>query len=227
MSTQAPISVIQNGLVLCLDAANTKSYPGTGTTWSDLCRSGKNGVLVNSPTTNTYGLVLDGTNDYAYIDHELTLTFGSGNFSICVWHRNENSTTGYNGIITNDNTGDSAWKIFRDSGQSYYQARSNTTILSFPTYTVGRFHYYAYTFNAGTLQLYFDAKPGASTTGVSNPSSSSANRYIAFGSYRYSDAIILQYLTNQTIGPVHLYNRALTSSEILQNYNSTKSRFGL
>jgi hypothetical protein len=74
------------------------------------------------------------------------------------------------------------------------------------------------------LQLYFDAVAGNSTTGVSNPVS---NTTVAFGSYRYEDAVNLAYLTNQTIGGVYLYNRALSASEILQNYNSAKTRFSL
>ena len=131
--------------------------------------------------------------------------------SVCVWHRNETGLTDYNGIITNDSGSDNAWKIFKDGGQSFYTAKSNSTNLNFPSYVVGRFHHYAYTFNAGTLQLYFDAVAGNSTTGVSNPVS---NTTVAFGSYRYADAVNLAYLTNQTIGGVYLYNRALSTSEI-------------
>lgn len=216
--------IVNEGLVLCLDAANPKSYAGSGTNWVNLTKNGYNITLVNGPTSNNFGLVFDGVNDYAYLLHNGGLAFNTGNFTISVWHRNENSSTGYNGIITNDNTGDSTWKIFRDSGQAYYQARSNSTILSFPAYTVGRFHHYAYTFSSGTLQLYFDGAAGNSATGVTNPS---YNTTLAFGSYRYSDATVPQYLTNQTIGGVCLYNRALSSSEILQNYNATKGRFGL
>jgi hypothetical protein len=53
--------------VLYLDAANTRSYPGTGTTWSDLSRGGNNGSLINGPTFNSANggsIVLDSVNDY-------------------------------------------------------------------------------------------------------------------------------------------------------------------
>ena len=56
-----------DGLVLCLDAANTKSYPGSGTVWSDLSRGGNNGTLTNGPTFNSGNggsIVFDGVNDY-------------------------------------------------------------------------------------------------------------------------------------------------------------------
>ena len=59
--------IIQDGLVLYLDAANTKSYPTTGTTWSDLSRRGNNGTLTNGPTFNSSNggiIVFDGINNY-------------------------------------------------------------------------------------------------------------------------------------------------------------------
>ena len=59
--------IVTNGLVLALDAANTKSYPGSGTVWSDLTPNGNNGALTNGPTFNSANggsIVFDGTNDY-------------------------------------------------------------------------------------------------------------------------------------------------------------------
>jgi hypothetical protein len=60
-------SIVTSGLVLCLDAANPKSYPGSGTTWTDLSGNGNNGTLVNGPTyssVNGGSIVFDGSNDY-------------------------------------------------------------------------------------------------------------------------------------------------------------------
>lgn len=211
------------GLVLCLDAANAKSYPGSGATWSDMSGNGYNLTLTNSPSTSIYGLSLNGTNQYAYVNHGGNLGFSSGNFTISVWHRNNDSSTTFNGIISNDNTGDNAWKIFRDSGQSYYNARSGATFTTaFPAYTVNRFHHYAYTFNAGTVILYFDGAVVSTNSSVASPTS---QNFLVFGSYRYNDALSNSFLANQTIGATALYNRALTKDEILQNYNLTKSRF--
>ena len=58
--------IVTDGLVLCLDAGNSKSYPGSGTAWNDLSRNGNNGTL-NGPTFNSAdrgSIVFDGTNDY-------------------------------------------------------------------------------------------------------------------------------------------------------------------
>ena len=60
-------SIVTDGLVLCLDAANTKSYPGSGTTWTDISGKGYDGTLTNGPTfSSNYGgnIVLDGSNDF-------------------------------------------------------------------------------------------------------------------------------------------------------------------
>ena len=58
--------IVTDGLVLCVDAASKRSYPGTGTTWTDL-KGGNNGTLTNGPTfssANGGSVVFDGTNDY-------------------------------------------------------------------------------------------------------------------------------------------------------------------
>ena len=62
--------IVTNGLVLCLDAANAKSYPGSGTAWTDLSGLGNTGTLTNGPTyssANNGSIVLDGINDYTSI----------------------------------------------------------------------------------------------------------------------------------------------------------------
>ena len=59
--------IVTDGLVLCLDAANPKSYPGSGTTWTDLSGNGNNGTLVNGVgynSDNGGSLSFDGVNDY-------------------------------------------------------------------------------------------------------------------------------------------------------------------
>ena len=64
--------IVTDGLVLCLDAANSKSYPGTGTAWNDLSGNGNNGTLINGVgynSNNGVSLVFDGVNDYANISN--------------------------------------------------------------------------------------------------------------------------------------------------------------
>ena len=80
--------VVTEGLVLYLDAANTKSYVSGSTTWSDLSRSRNNGTLVNGPTFNSSNggfIRCDGTNDYIEVLDNNSLDFGSGNFTVVLF----------------------------------------------------------------------------------------------------------------------------------------------
>ena len=86
--------IVTDGLVLCLDAANARSYPGTGTTWTDM-KGGNNGTLANSPTFNNNGSLshfsLSGSNDNIKIAESSTLNFQPTQpFSVFCWFKKEN-----------------------------------------------------------------------------------------------------------------------------------------
>ena len=81
-------SIVRNGLVLYLDAANVKSYPGSGTTWTDLSGLGNNGTLTNGPTyngSNAGNIVLDGTNDSISTTRAITSTPALSNWTYEIW----------------------------------------------------------------------------------------------------------------------------------------------
>jgi hypothetical protein len=216
---------VTNGLVLALDAADTNSYPGSGTTWTDVSGNNITGTLVNGPTVSNGILSLDGTNDYVNINFNSIFNVTSNSFTVSVWHRNNNAGTGYNGIITADNTGDNTWKILKDINEQFYKVRVLNTFIAFPSYTVGRFHNYTFTKSGTSLIAYFDSVAYSSSNTSGDPVSFSNN--LALGSYRLADAQAGGYLLPQSYGNILFYNRALTATEILQNYNATKSRFGL
>jgi hypothetical protein len=80
--------IVTDGLVLCLDAGNPKSYPGSGTTWTDLSGNGNNGTLVNGVGYNSGNggsLVFDGVNDRVTINASSHTNLSSGNFTISSW----------------------------------------------------------------------------------------------------------------------------------------------
>ena len=79
-------NIIRNGLVLALDAASKNSYPGTGTTWTDLSGNNNNGTLINSPTfssTNEGIFIFNGTTQNISLPSSLTRL--NTNYSIGVW----------------------------------------------------------------------------------------------------------------------------------------------
>ena len=78
--------IVTDGLVLYLDAANTKSYTGTGTTWYDLTKNGNNGVLTSGPVYNSENggnITFDGVDDYVNLGNPNSLDIL--NFTICAW----------------------------------------------------------------------------------------------------------------------------------------------
>jgi len=191
----------------------------------DMCGNNIITTFINGAAISNGILSLDGVNDYATITFNSVFNVTSSPFSVSIWHRNNNSGTGYNGIITADNTGDTTWKIIKDTGEQFYKVRVYNTIIAFPAYTVGRFHNYAFTKSGTNLITYFDSVAGSSSSSCGDPVSFSNN--LALGSYRLADAQAGSYLLPQSYGNILFYNRELTASEILDNYNSTKSRFGL
>ena len=91
-------SIVTNGLVLCLDAGNQLSYPGTGTTWNDLSRNGNNGTLTNGPVFNSGGsMVFDGVDDYISTNTNSSLTqAGSIQFTAEIWAKKSASNKDLN-----------------------------------------------------------------------------------------------------------------------------------
>ena len=94
-------NVVTDGLVLYLDAGNTKSYPGSGTGWIDLSGRVNNGILANGPTfdsSNGGSIVFDGSNDYTDVADSSSINFGTNSFSFNFWIKSTQSSA-YAGLI--------------------------------------------------------------------------------------------------------------------------------
>jgi hypothetical protein len=226
MATAYNPSVVTDGLVLCLDAGNPKSYPGSGTAWNDLSGNNYNAVLVNGATFSEGGIKLDGTDDYAYIpSHNSNLAFPNGAMTLIVWEKLI-SYGWYGGIITTDTSSDLYWKIYRDVNQTNYKFRWGSSENSFPTFTLNKWNMYVAVKDSSTnLLLYFNGELASSYT--VQQTITSQNNPITFGSYRYDNAVAGAFLSNQVIGSTLIYNRALSAAEVAQNFNATRSRYGI
>jgi hypothetical protein len=235
--------VIQNGLILNLDAGVSQSYPGTGTTWTDLSDNGKNGTLTNGPTFNSGNggsIVFDGVNDnITPVGSTFNYSPGTtGSISLEVWvyptgpytsYLSEPPTTNLGGIIGQGYFGGSnGWGlgISVTSGINYFQIQiRNGNTISFALYPftnnfwyhlVGRFS------RNQTTDLYMN---GNLVSSVSN--SNIGNLTITPSTNNASIGRINQFHSGCSISQARIYNRALSTAEIIQNYKATKSRFGL
>ncbi len=220
--------IVRDGLVLCLDAANSRSYPKSGTTWSDLAGA-NNGTLTNGPTFDADdkgGIVFDGTNDYVNLGSSSSLFPGpSITATICCWVKssvaNSNIPIGnqwtlnqrlYIGIQETGKWdfgfGDYAW-----DGNNSGTRVDATTDYTFVSLVV----------NAGSASLYVNANK--TITKTTDTSVSLGN--ITLGSYIYNGSVYTSWTQPCTISTTQIYNRALTASEVLQNYNATRGRYGI
>jgi hypothetical protein len=219
-----------NGLVLCLDAANPKSYPGSGTTWTDLSGNGNNGTLVNGvgySGSNLGSLSFDGVNDYINFNsfnfgNELTVfcfVRPSSTNNIQTIFANSSGGAATNGIrlfLNNFNTNSRSIRIEVGNGTSggTYVASSNDTIV------YDTWQQIAFTLSKTTatgIVYHNGASIASGTLGVTNYNSNAAFRLGLFTDN--------QFPYNGRVANYSLYNRALTAQEIQQNYNALRSRF--
>jgi hypothetical protein len=235
--------IVTDGLVLALDAGNVKSYPGSGTTWTDLSGGGNNGTLVNGvgyTASNGGALSLDGTNDFitTYTDSSVFVDDNSLTVSIFV-NIDEPTKTGRGGLVSSqryqgetdpggyglciddsDTIGVNLTKRILGVDTSYQQLCRFGLIRQ-------QFKYYTFTYNSSTktVTTYRDAIFQASSTD-SNYSwtVNTTNRTTRIG-INWQGGWGTYY--NMKIGAVHIHNRALTSTEIQQNFNALRGRFGI
>jgi hypothetical protein len=234
MATKYSPKIITNGLVLSLDAANNKSYPGSGTTWTDLSGNNNNGTLTNGPTfssANGGHIVFDGTNDYLSLNSALNFSTSTG-FTICMFLQkvNNQSGTAWNYFYSNNSptieiggygqTGTSF--VFKDNTVANTEIGSQDIVSSWSYISFGT--------NASTRTSYIYTLNPTVGTVLTTSVGSVSNLTIGFERF---------FTTGPSGGPagttyfrskcatIQAYNRVLTSTEVLQNYNATKSRFGL
>jgi hypothetical protein len=222
-------AIIRSNLVLCLDAANPKSYPGSGTTWSDLSGNGNNGTLVNGVgynSGNLGSLVFDGVDDYINCGNSSVFNQSGGkSFTITCWALFNAATQNHNPIFNKAAT-NGTWEytlgLNSSRGVSWLTSSNGTSWVSRgvnETISLSIWYYYAVGFDFAN-QVTFASINGkqiytSSQTGIFNGSR-------AFEIGRHNDPVTTM---NGRISNLNFYNRALTAQEIQQNFNATKSRY--
>jgi len=244
MAVNTRNSIVTNGLVLALDAGNTKSYVSGSTTWVDISGNGRNGTLTSSPTysnTNGGSIVFNGVNSYcAFSGNTFNISPGTtGEFSLEIWAYPTGPYTPYiEGSTTNLGcvfgqgffNGTTGWGIGVDttSGINYFQFQvRNGGTISAPrgSFTNNSWYHVVGTFTRNeNTRLYIN---GVLTSIVSN--TNIGNLTIT---PNVTDAAIGKggagpFYAGGNIASARIYNRPLSSTEVLQNYNTTKTRFGL
>jgi len=221
--------IVTNGLVLALDAANQKSFVSGSNTWRDLSGNNNNGTLINGPTfssANGGSITFNGTNQYitlgTYLNMGVTdrtyncwflanivtsvqriLTFADGDTST--------DSPPYTLSVNVTNTGTGLGGSPYDGYTEYNNISSfgNKQWINAQSTITGK-----------TLLTYIN---GVFTSSVTSTGPVSINPIGYIGRY---NGFYGQYFSG-TVSSVSIYNRVLSSQEILQNYNAQKSRFNL
>lgn len=216
--------IVQNGLVLYLDASNPISYPGSGTTWYDLTTPQENGTLINSPTFLDGALIFDGINDYVQLGN--VYNNGTSDISTEFWF-NASSWAADKILLTNKNAlGANRFFI------SLSTAGGNKLLVRTQDSTVGASYLTSQTFLLNTwYHIVFTRKGGVNKLYVNNVLDINATNtvvgdignveWLAMG--RPSTAGYV----NGKMSELRIYNTELTSENVEQNFNETKNKYGL
>jgi hypothetical protein len=234
MSYRFGPSIVTEGLVFYVDAANGNSYSGSGTTWTDLAGS-NNGTLTNGPTYDSanYGSIsFDGTNDFADFGDSLPID-GTSAGTISIWAKTSaatsllftkydtsgsNSTAFYVGVVSG------AARMFSGTQANYRYYTTTATPISSNTWANIVFTYNNY---STSLKCYVDGVLYSTSQVTLGTAPTSIVPQVNGINWKVN-SLITGSGTNYYQGDVAniiAHTKELSSSEVLQNYNALKNRF--
>ena len=212
--------IVTQGLVLDLDAGKLDSYPKFGTTWRDISFNQNNGTLVNGPTFNSLNggsIVFDGSNDYVTIPSTPNLSPGIGDFTYSSWI-NPNSFSGTYSTLFVVATVGGLW-IGKNSTNFVLRAYSVADYIQYSTLpTLNTWTNITITRSGTTATLYYNA--------ISVATATTSQNFVQSTAYIGNDGNVISANFNGRIATTIFYKgKALTATEVLQNYNATKGRY--
>ena len=239
-ATDSNIKIVTNGLLEYWDASQLRSYPrDSSSTWSDVSGRGKNLTLYNGTvwsSTSGGGFTFDGGDDYAMVGPVNTDgdIYSSSGITVAAWV-NSNYFLGTNAILfIGDPTSGAGYGpiLSADAGGGLVNARFTLQNSSFTQGTATAINYFSYstdlyvvgTYDQSTVRIYINAVERG-TGALSGPIRYITSLYLKIGDSGTAGGD--QSTWTGRIYSVKVYNRALTATEVLQNYNATKTRFGL
>ncbi len=215
--------IVSDGLIIYLDANNTSSYSGTGSTWYDLSGNGRHASLISSPSYEGFGrgkyLSFDGSTNYATIPYTITDNL----ITVSFWYYSKicSSNSSTDALISNYEpvvTGFDVRLITPTSLQLDLKIGSTFPNLSFGTIANNTWYHVAFTYDGASLKAFMNGNV-VSSTSATGTRANGTQICIA------TSAVDTNRKATCGIPQVMIYNRALSDAEILQNYNATKGRY--
>ena len=222
--------IVRDGLALHLDAANIKSYPGTGTAWNDLSGNGYNVTLVNGPVYSSAdggSIDFDGADDYGIISDVIVSSptalsiggwfkrNGNGSNFEMVLHHGENTSVGLSRYFFGLSDTDKITATIGANVVGWATGQTTTTA------GVGTWYFVTATWDGTTVRIYINGDFIKQYSLASYSSLTTPTRIGNSGSG-------VGYQMNAAISDVFIYtNKALTAEEITINFNALRGRYGV
>jgi len=235
-------NVVTDNMVVYLDAGNNSSYSGSGTSWNDISGNSNNFTLTNGPTYSSSdggAIVFDGTNDYAISPSGVSyLKFGTNDYSYGVWAQFDSFAQNAATLSTkqdNNLSGNTSWQLdFGGAGGRFrhvfrYSASGQQIFESTTSASTGTW-YYIFIVNdrsENAMRMYVNGSLLSDGINYSTNYGTSTDVGNFDGFWHIGSNRGLSVFTDGKIAQVHVYKgKALTASEVLQNYDASKSRYG-
>jgi len=215
-------NIVRNGLIMYLDAGISNSYPGSGTTWTNLSGDGYNGVLTNGPTYNTSvggNIFFDGTDDYVDIGTNV-YNMGIRRHATFMGWMTSLSAGGGAYLLSDWNGLGMTLRFNNTSSTDFYVYGDNRRVTVSYTFTPGTWYHITGVMDGANMYTYINGLLGGSQILGEDIGSSPSTLKIG----PRGDGVAM---SNQRVGNVLIYNRALSASEVLQNFNSNRRRFNI
>jgi len=222
---EEPEEIVTDGLVLNLDAGDYASYPRSGTTWYDISGNGNNGTFTNGPTydsANKGSIVFDGSDDYVSVGNLGSFT----SMSICTFMKRDGNQVNYAGLVFSRGTNTTGLGYRGATNQLGYHWNDSSNTWSWASGLVppdGEWIMAALCVSGSVATMYMCSSSGI--TSASNTSYTHTSTTVDDLKIGEDESVVRHSKGN--VATVQIYNRALSSTEIQQNYDALKGRYGL
>lgn len=231
MSLGHGANIVRSGLVMHVDAANVRSYPGSGTVWNDLSGNGNNLQLINNPSYSSSFFTFDGIDDYATINSSQLYVDGSiNNVTYNMWFNFHSTGLGgtYKALFGGLRNRSAVLMAYNDSGSWKFRwFWDDAIITSNSSFNIDTWNnvcvvleapYYVTIYLNGIEILPKIQSPDTTTTTLTVLSLARQNRDIGTPLYEYA---------NVDISMFSQYNRTLSSIEVQQNFEALRGRYSI
>lgn len=233
-----PSGIVTDSLFMHLDASNASSYPGSGSTWTDLTGNGNNGTINGATWSSTDGGLfdLDGVNDNIQIAHNSSLSLSTSvQRTIQVWFKTDtlpalNAQIPVLGKLSSSFAFDGYWAGMFSNGGVVRCVTNGAAVqrISNSTLTISINTWYLLTFisritsTTNTTKVYINGTEYITTAHGTDSYTESNPLYLG-----YIGAGVSSSYLNGKIGACYFYTKGLSAAEVTQNFDATKSRYGV